>query len=148
MTAAIFLAAAIAVRNPFWPIGYEGKMEVISAEPVVAVATAAPVEDETATAAMLARSSNAVLPRHWIAAKKSLRMGGTASVIDINAGTKRHCVMINGLAYGNGDLVSVNHDGRRFTWQVQGLTEGETVKLKRIRAKLLDKEENLKEMTK
>lgn len=148
MTTAVFLAAAIAVRNPFWPIGYEGKLEAISAEPVVAVATASAAEDETATSAMLARSSNAVLPRHWIAARKSLRMGGTASVIDINAGTKRHCVMINGLAYGNGDLVSVNHDGRRFTWRVQGLTEGETVKLKRVRAKLLDKEENLKEMTK
>ena len=46
--------------------------------------------------------------------------------------------MLNGLAYGDGDLVSVNHNGRRFTWRVKGLTEKDTVKLVRIRAKTIE----------
>ena len=29
----LILIAAIAVRNPFWPIGFEGERETISAEP-------------------------------------------------------------------------------------------------------------------
>ena len=148
MTAAILVAAAIAVRNPFWPIGYEGTREVISAEPKVEVkGLSSSSEDDTATAAMAARSSKAVLPRHWAEARNSLSVGGTVVATDTD-GAKRQCVMINGLAYGDGDLISVNHDGRRFTWRVQGITEGSTVKLKRIRAKLLDDEELPKEIKK
>ncbi len=149
MTSLLIFAAAIAVRNPFWPIGYEGTREVISAEPIVDIkTTTAANDDDTATAAMAARTSQSITPRQWIAARKSLRIGGTVVVTDINSGGKRQCVMINGLAYGNGDLLSTNHNGRRFTWQVQGLTEGETIKLKRIRARFLEEEEIPKEKIK
>ena len=56
MTACIaFLAAAVAVRNPFWPIGYEGTKEAISAEAKVEVAAAAVADtDETPTAGAVA----------------------------------------------------------------------------------------------
>ncbi|MBR1922085.1 MAG: hypothetical protein IJ829_08855 [Kiritimatiellae bacterium] len=128
------LIAAIAVRNPFWPIGYEGAREMISAEPTVDVKVAASAEDETATAATAARSSQTVSDRHWAEARKTLRIGGTAVVTNPD-GTRSQCIMINGLAYGDGDLISVNHGNKRFTWRVVGLTKGETVKLQRVRAR-------------
>ena len=137
---AILLSAAIAVRNPFWPIGYEGVREVISAEPTVEVkASTTTADDDTATAAMAAHSSQTVSTRHWVEARKSLRIGGTV-VVTGKDDRKRQCIMINGLAYGDGDLISANHNGRRFTWLVQGLTDGATIKLKRIRAKRIDDE--------
>ena len=46
--------------------------------------------------------------------------------------------MINGLAYGDGDLVSVSHNGRRFTWRVKGLTNKDTIKLVRVRARTIE----------
>ena len=100
-----------------------------------------------ATAAMAARSSQTVSSRHWIEARKTLRIGGIAVVTD-NDGRKRQCVMINGLAYGDGDLISTNHGGRRFTWRVKGLTEGATIKLTRVRAKQQDDETSPKEKSK
>lgn len=132
----ILLAAAIAVRNPFWPIGYDGVREAISAEPTVEVQSAATAaDDETATAATAARSSQTVSDRHWIDARKTLKVGGVVVVTD-GDGKKHQCVMINGLAYGDGDFISVNHGNRRFTWRVRGLTEGATLKLVRVRAKM------------
>ena len=74
MNAILIAAAAIAVRNPFWPIGYEGVRQPISAEPIVEVKPAANAsDDDTATAAMAARSSQTVSSRHWIEARKTLR---------------------------------------------------------------------------
>ena len=140
---ALILIAAIAVRNPFWPIGYEGVREVISAEPTVDLKTATPAEEETATAAtdaiaaQAAQTTQVTSSRLWIEARKTLRIGGIATVTD-NDGTRHNCIMINGLAYGNGDLISINHANHRFTWRVQGLTKGETVKLTRVRMRELD----------
>lgn len=139
----LVLIAAIAVRNPFWPIGYEGVREVISAEPTVDLKAAASAEDETATAASDAIAAQAAQTpqvnanRLWIEARKTLRIGGIATVTD-NDGTRHNCIMINGLAYGNGDLISTNHENHRFTWRVQGLTKGETVKLTRVRMRELE----------
>ena len=150
MNAALTLViAAVAVRNPFWPIGYEGTKEEISAEPKVEIAAtpaAAAEADDTATAgavahaaALAALDAHTVSPRSWAEARKTLRISGTTTVTDAN-GTKRHSVIINGLTYGDGDLISVNHDGHRFTWRVKGLTEGATLRLYRIRAKEIDDE--------
>ncbi len=148
MTAAIAILAALAVRNPFWPIGFEGTREVISAAPVVEVKSAnTQNDDDTATAVMAARTSTTITRRQWVDARKSLKIGGTAVVTSLD-GTKSQCVMINGLVYANGDYVSANHNGRRFTWRVQGLTEGETLKLRRVRARFLEEDEIQKEEVK
>ncbi len=148
MTAALLIAAAMAVRNPFWPIGYEGTREVISSEPTVEVKSqSSAADDDTATAAMAARTSQTITRRQWIEARKSLKIGGVAVVTNLD-GTKSQCVMINGLAYANGDYISANHNGRRFTWRIQGLTEGDTIKLKRIRARFLEEDELPKEKKK
>ena len=53
-----FLAiATVAVRNPFWPIGYEGVKEVITAEPKVEFNATAPEVDDTATAGAEAQAA-------------------------------------------------------------------------------------------
>ena len=134
----LILIAAIAVRNPFWPIGFEGEREVISAEPSVDVSVAAAqTDDDTATAGAAARSSQTISDRHWSDARKTLKTSGIA-VVTGQDGTRRQCIMINGLAYGDGDLVSVNHNGRRFTWRVKGLTDKDTIKLVRVRARTIE----------
>ena len=46
--------------------------------------------------------------------------------------------MLNGLAYGDGDLISVNHGDHRFTWRVKGLTSKDTIKLVRVRVKEIE----------
>ena len=138
-------AAAVAVRNPFWPIGYEGVKEVISTEPKIEVqATATQEVDDTATAGAEAQAAEQaaiaaqVVSSHtWAEARKTLRISGTTTVTD-KKGRKRHSAIINGLTYGDGDLVSINHEGHRFTWRVQGLTEGATLRLIRLRAKDID----------
>ena len=149
MSTTLLVLAAIAVRNPFWPIGYEGVHEEISAEPKVEVSGGIGIEgDETATAgasaaaaAALAKNAKVISGRHWGEARKTLRISGSTIVTNPN-GTKRHGVIINGSTYGNGDLVSVNHDGHRFTWKIQGLTDGATLKLIRVRAKELEEDDS------
>ena len=42
----------------------------------------------------------------------------------------------------DGDLISINHEGHRFTWRVQGLTEGATLRLTRLRVKDVEDEES------
>ena len=124
----LILIAAIAVRNPFWPIGFEGERETISAEPIVDVkATAAPSDEDTTTAGAVARSSQTISDRHWSEARKTLKTSGI-TVVTGKDGTRRQCIM----------LVSVNHNGRRFTWRIKGLTEKDTVKLIRVRAKTIE----------
>ena len=142
MTAALtFLLAAVAVRNPFWPIGYEGEKEAISAEPKVEVTVSETVEaDDTATAGTAVQAELAaqkISSHNWAEARKTLRISGNTTVTDPQ-GRKRYGAIINGLTYGDGDLISVNHKGHRFTWRVQGLTEGATLRLVRLRAKEID----------
>ena len=56
MSTSLILLAAIAVRNPFWPIDYEGTPEEITAEPRVVETVEAPVvETPTRSAADLAK---------------------------------------------------------------------------------------------
>ncbi len=140
----ILLIAAIAVRNPFWPIGFEGEHQVISPEPVVDVnPVAEETRDDTVTAVTVASVSKTITGKHWIEARKSLRIGGIAMVTKPD-GSKRQSVMINGLVYGDGDYISANLYNRRFTWRVQGLTEGATLKLIRIRAKIITEADSSK----
>ena len=144
MTASILIATSLAVRNPFWPIGHEGEREVISAEPKVEVQSSTGSDGEetatAATAAALAADSQTISARNWQEARKTLRITGTTVVTDRQTLRQRQSVIINGYTYGDGDLISVNHDGRRFTWRIRGLTDGATLKLERIRVKELEDE--------
>lgn len=70
----------------------------------------------------------------WKNAMKSLKIGNPA-VVTTQDGRTRSTVNINGNIYGDGDLMSVTHDGIRFTWRVKGLAGGEKLKLERLRAR-------------
>lgn len=125
-----------AVRNPFWPIGYEGTRAVISAanRMPVPVRTAETPEELDSSASMAAEVAT---PQHWIAARGSLRIGGTV-IVRGDDDVTRTSVIINGNTYADGDYVSVTHHGRRLTWRVVGLTDSGVLKLVRIRARLAD----------
>ena len=150
--AALLSAAAFAdgepipVRNPFWPIGYEGERAVITAEPRVTVApVAAPaVSEETKTAADVASVAVAVAAteaeetsRFWVEARGVLSVSSPMTVTGAD-GVRRSSVMINGKAYADGDYVSITHRDRRFTWKVVGLNESDVLRLVRVRVRKVD----------
>ena len=70
----------------------------------------------------------------WKMAMKSLKIGNPA-VITTQDGKTRSTISINGNIYVDGDLMSVTHEGIRFTWRVKGLAGGEKLRLERIRAR-------------
>lgn len=137
---AVLVASAILLRNPFWPIGYEGEREAISAEPRVVVKAAPEPKEEVQTAKSQQETRQREMKRdtsrNWVAAKKTLRIGGTVLAKQPD-GSTRSSVFINGRDYVDNDLVSINHDGHRFTWRVTGLTEKGTLKLERVRSRPL-----------
>lgn len=140
----ILLAATIPLRNPFWPVGYHGSNEAISDAPRVKAVVAAPAhEDDTRTSAAAAAAAarpTADAPsadRRWAKARKTLKVGG---VLRVSGADARQAVAINGKIYADGDLVSVNHDGCRFTWRVQGVTDNKTLRLVRVRLRECDDE--------
>ncbi len=148
----ILLVASIPLRNPFWPVGYHGEMEPIVDTVAVQQTAETAVEEEKQTsaaeaAAALAAAAAAAaaqeedesveLLRRWVRARKALKVGG-AMKFGSEDGTRRQAVSINGNIYGDGDLVSINHDGYRFTWRVQGLTNNKTLRLIRVRARELE----------
>ena len=143
------LLATIPLRNPFWPVGYMGEREPIVDEPRVKVAVAAAeetAEEDTKTsvtaeaiaeAAAQEQEDGQGLDRLWIKARKQLKIGSTLKL----GGDGRHqAVTINGKIYAGGDLVSFNHNGYRFTWRVRELTDNNTLKLVRVKARELETE--------
>ena len=141
------LAATIPLRNPFWPVGYNGEREAISPEPKFATKSeTAPKEEDVKTGleiASAAERETAVLGgsenRMWIAARKSLKFSGNS--LRINGRESRQAIMINGRVYSDGDLVSANFEGMRFTWRVKSLSDSGTLKLQRVRMRSLNEEE-------
>ena len=144
----IALVATIPLRNPFWPVGYTGDREPIVDEPRVKVAAAAEeAKDEDTKTSVTAEAIAAAeaeaaddrqgLDRLWIKARKQLRIGST---LTIGGERGRQSVTINGKIYADGDLVSFNHNGYRFTWRIKQLTDNNTLKLIRIRARDLETE--------
>ena len=142
----IALLATIPLRNPFWPIGYTGEREAIFDEPHVKVTatTEETAEEDTKTsvtaeaiAAAEAEDSKSGqgLDRLWIKARKALRIGST---LKLGGDNGRQAVTINGKIYADGDLLSFNHNGYRFTWKVKQLTDNNTLKLVRVKARELE----------
>ena len=140
------LLATIPLRNPFWPVGYTGEREPIVDEPRVKVAAPAEEtkEEDTKTSvtaeAIAAAEADAAdngqgLERLWIKARKALKIGST---LTIGGERGRQSVTINGKIYADGDLVSFNHNGYRFTWKVKQLTDNNTLKLLRVKARELE----------
>lgn len=144
----MLLLASIPLRNPFWPVGYTGEREPIVDEPRVRIAAAAEetAEEDTKTSvtaeAIAAAEAEAAddsqgMDRLWIRARKALKIGGT---LKLGGDQGRQAVAINGKIYSDGDLVSFNHDGYRFTWRIKKLTDNNTLKLMRVKARELEPE--------
>ncbi len=143
----IILAATIPLRNPFWPIGHSGEREPIVDEPRVKVAAGAPVTEEdtktSVTAEAIAEAARSAddsqaTDRRWLKARKTLRIG---AVLKVSGARSRQAITINGNIYTDGDLISVNHDGYRFTWRVKEVTDSKTLRLIRVRIRERDEEE-------
>lgn len=162
-------AAPQGVRNPFWPVGYQGETSPISAEIRVkpkpkppapppkskvvepekeltakaAAAEAAKAKAEAEAKAAAEAAAEAAKPKvipaeAWIAARRTLKIGNPA-VFRLAKGATRASININGHIYVDGDLISVNHEGRRFTWRIGGITDAvSTLKLIRVKARVLD----------
>ena len=162
------------VRNPFWPIGYEGVRETISPNvrpkpkpapakaevkappprPVVSAAEKAAAEKaakeaaekaakekaekEAAARAEAERKKREITGAHWDAARAALKFGGRVKLREGDEHANSS-VVINGKVYADGDLISITHDSRRFTWRVEGLSDKSKLKLVRIRAKYIEK---------
>ena len=142
----LMVAATIPLRNPFWPVGYVGEREPITDKPKIEIKAASDTATEedtktSVTAEAIAAANEAAddgqfTSRLWIAARKELKIGGTMRTKDGNG--SHQSVTINGRIYGDGDLISFNHEGRRFTWRVKNLTEGGTLKLVRVRVREIE----------
>lgn len=138
------------LRNPFWPVDYEYSiedLESITTNPVVEVVTS--YEDEGSltaakakAAAELAKSSMIISSRTWTEATKELHFRGKTTIFNPETGKRKTAFYINGNTYGIGDLISVNHNGRRFTWRIQQRTDMETLKLEQVRVISLPDEDN------
>jgi transcription elongation GreA/GreB family factor len=165
------------VRNPFWPMGYEGVRETISpnvrekpkppspakeqpppaltaaerkkreaeraaaekaAKEAAEKAAAEKAAKEAAERAEAERKKREITPAHWAAAKAALKFGGRVKLREDDA-RENSSVVINGKVYADGDLISITHDSRRFTWRVEGLSDKSKLKLVRIRAKYVEK---------
>ena len=139
----LIVAATIPLRNPFWPVGYVGEREPITDKPKIEIKTTAETASDedtktSVTAEAIAAANETAddgqyTSRLWIAARKELKIGGTMRTKDENG--SHQSVTINGRIYGDGDLISFNHEGKRFTWRVKNLTEGGTLKLVRVRVR-------------
>ena len=162
------------VRNPFWPIGYEGVRETISPNvrpkpkpsPVKAEVKTPPprpafsaaeraaaekakkeaaekaakekAEREAAARAEAERKKREITGAHWDAARAALKFGGRVKLREGDEHANSS-VVINGKVYADGDLISITHDSRRFTWRVEGLSDKSKLRLVRIRAKYIEK---------
>ena len=166
LAAPLFAAAATEpLRNPFWPIGYEGRRESIGAEARVTAASEAAAEaakkaEAEAAAAKAAAEKDAAeraardakakaeaeaaaakaaadSAESWAAARRSMDVGSPL-VLTSADGVRRSSVMINGKVYVDGDVVSVTYKGCRYTWKVVGLNDDAVLKLVRVRARRVE----------
>jgi len=127
------------LRNPFWPIGYVGVKEVITAEPRVKIAVSTKVEDDPQIDsddidAAPDAAGELATPQIWKEACKTLAVENPL-IAKTQFGGRRSSVSINGKVYADGDYISVTHAGKRFTWKMLGLNDSYVLKLTRIRVR-------------
>ena len=149
------VAAAPGVKDPFWPIGYEGERRVISASPrrvapaeinAVPEISAPAKKAEAGAAAADEKAASPVAAEiaaeDWERARATLKLG---SVVRFAAeeDAERSIVVINSRAYELGQTVSVIDHGIRFVWRISS-GDGRSLKLERVRATRLDAQEKKK----
>ena len=95
-------------------------------------------EKEAAARAEAERKKREITGAHWDAARAALKFGGRVKLREGDEHANSS-VVINGKVYADGDLISITHDSRRFTWRVEGLSDKSKLRLVRIRAKYIEK---------
>ena len=108
--------------------------EAAAKEAAAKVATEKAAQEAAAKAKAEAERKREISREDWKRAMKSLKIGNPA-VITTQDGKTRSTISINDNIYGDGDLMSVTHEGIRFTWRIKGLAGGEKLKLERLRAR-------------
>jgi hypothetical protein len=99
-------------RDPFWPVGFvpeEIKKAIIEKENP--------------------ESLKPTLSNDWNQAMKKLVINGVSSRSD-----NEFFAVINGEVKSEGDTVTVKHDGKTYTWAVDGIQPPGSVKLRRVSA--------------
>lgn len=139
------MAATAPVRDPFWPVGFEGERHPISAEPRFAPETAP--KKEAADPAVPVKTNAVVavdageewarlkleMDGRWAAAVKRLKFGG---VVTMQEGPS--AVLINDRARTEGDYVRFDHNGYRFIWRVARSATEQKLRLDRVKVVSLD----------
>lgn len=105
-----------------------------AAEKEAAAKAAAERAAQEAAAKAEAERKREITREDWRKAMKALKIGNPA-VITTQDGKTRSTISINGNIYVDGDLMSVTHEGIRFTWRIKGLAGGEKLRLERIKAR-------------
>ena len=127
-------AAEKAAREKAEKEAAERAAKEAAAREAAAKKAAAEKAAQEAAAKAEAERKRVIGPEDWKKARKALKIGNPA-VFKAEDGTTRSTISINGNIYGDGDLMSVTHEGIRFTWRVQGLAGGEKLRLERIKAR-------------
>lgn len=131
------LAAPQPVRNPFWPVGYEGKRAVISAVPRVRKAPE-PVKTTPKVVAKPTVQEEAKIPTgaatvaEWEMACGQVKVGVVMRARQ-KGGTERASVIFNGRVCNVGEEVKAVSNHRVFVWRFAGIGEGGVVRLVRVR---------------
>lgn len=130
------------VRNPFWPVGYQGRREAITdggeAERIATGATAGAVampggetaETEAAETVVEAAPESAD-EQMWGKALALLKPGGVVTVREGEGGAGQYG-MLNGRVFKAGDCVTVRADGRLYKWMIRAFDADGRVRLDRI----------------
>ncbi len=150
---AALLAADVPLRDPFWPVGYEGERRVISAElrfaPSAEEPAAEPVAEEPAAksvpAAKTAAEADAAAEEpgadvRWSEASRSLRFGGLVGMRSADGQSASSAMLVNGRACSAGDSICVDYRGFRYFWRVERGEDERKLRLVRIRADRLGEE--------
>ncbi len=118
------------VRDPFWPVGFEGERYPISVEPRFKTSEPEPkaLEPEV-TVVDEAEASDAPGAEQWAKALKRLRFGGSVKMKNGPV-----AVLINGRARADGDFVRMDCDGYRFIWRVRAGEVARKLELDRVKA--------------
>ncbi len=125
----LLLAAtcAFAVRDPFWPIGYEPpKPEPEVVEPPQAEEPPPPEKPEPPPPPPITEDD-------WKAARALFTVSGFTQSKNPVSGETRTLAMINRVSYTVGDTLTVTNDNIHFIWSIESLADL-TLKLKPVSA--------------
>lgn len=134
----VCVAAPQPVRNPFWPVGYEGERAVISPVPRVRKApmTAPQPEKEKSSAPVVQEEekppTGEATVEEWRIACRQIKVGVVMRARKKGA-EELASVIFNGKICNVGEEVLMDTKHRRFIWKFAGIGRGGVVRLVRVR---------------